>query len=354
MKTTFKYLYLLAFALTPLFTACNEDEEETGSVEKAGYDLKASDGKVTVLQTATEGNGLNIVLMGDGYTADDISAGTYDEVMAKAAETIFSISPMKGLRRYFNVYAVQKVSVNNLMDGYTALGTTTNSAGTTTAYPSLDAANDKAVNFASDVPGFDESNTVICVVMNTELGRGITSHLTDGYSGLLACSYAPHKGDYDGYDFRQRLIHELVGHAIGKLADEYDPDGGTYSNSMMNRYIYGQAAGWYQNIWIYDAYNLTTPWTELIDDPQSRYAGENLADPRVWTDDFNDRYYLGSDAAGSNYAYRATETSIMRSTAEGTTFNAPSRRAIYNNVMRIATGTTPTYEEFVTFDQADN
>lgn len=337
-------------ALVPALYACNEDYEETTVAEKEGSDIYALDGKITTMQTATVGNGVNIVLMGDGYTAEDISAGEYDEAMEKALETIFSISPMSGLRDYFNVYSVQKVSVSSAMDGSSAFGVIT-SNGSTTATPSLSAAGEKAIYYASDVPGFSESNTVICVVVNTELGRGVTSHLTEGWDdGLLACSYAPHKGDYDGYDFKQRLIHELVGHAIGKLADEYSPDGGSYTNSMMNRYIYGQSVGWwYQNIWIYDAYDYTTPWDDFLND--SQYADEELANPYNWDDDFNDKYYIGTNASGTNYAYRATENSIMQSTAEGTTFNAPSRRAIYNNVMRTATGTTPTYAEFVAFDQ---
>ena len=32
-------------------------------------------------------------------------------------------------------------------------------------------------------------------------------------------------------------------------------------------------------------------------------------------------------------------------------FNAPSRRAIYNRIMEDGTGNTPTYENFLTFDQ---
>ena len=33
-------------------------------------------------------------------------------------------------------------------------------------------------------------------------------------------------------------------------------------------------------------------------------------------------------------------------------FNAPSRQAIYNRVMKLALGQEPTYEEFTAFDQA--
>lgn len=353
MKTAMKYLYMLAIALTPLFTACNEDEVAVDGSDKAGMDITTLDGKITTLQTATKGNGINIVLMGDGYTAADIMDGTYDEAMTKMMEALFSIHPMTALREYFNVYSVQKVSVSSAMNGYTVLGTTTTSTGSTTGKPSLDVVNDRSILYASNVPGYSEDNTVICVIMNTALGRGVTSFPTSNYK-MLACSYTPHLGDIDGDDFRQLVIHELVGHGIGKLADEYGPDGGSYSRSKISSYKYGQSVGWYSNLWIYDSYNYTdiTSWTEFVDDP--RYADEELADPRVWPNDFNDKYYVGEDEDAANWVYRASEMSIMRDTyTPGRTFNAPSRRAIYNNVMKTATGTTPSYEDFVTFDLAN-
>ena len=47
--------------------------------------------------------------------------------------------------------------------------------------------------------------------------------------------------------------------------------------------------------------------------------------------------------------YRPTQESMMR--ANNAPFNAPSRQAIYNKVMKLGLGKTPSYEEFVAFDQ---
>lgn len=53
--------------------------------------------------------------MGDGFLDTDIVNGTYDEVMNKAMENLFTEEPLKSLQSYFNVYSVMAVSaVTNL------------------------------------------------------------------------------------------------------------------------------------------------------------------------------------------------------------------------------------------------
>ena len=96
----FKYkhltiLLLSVFALT--FTACNEsgDDTEETTLVKQNDDIVALDGKVITLQTATQGKGYNIIMMGDGFTVDMIKNGTYEEVMKKSAEHLFALEPFK-------------------------------------------------------------------------------------------------------------------------------------------------------------------------------------------------------------------------------------------------------------------
>ena len=127
MLYKFKHLTYIALALLALtFTACNEsgDDVEETSLVKQNDEIVALDGKVTTLQTATKGNGYNIILMGDGFTVDLIKNGTYEEVMKKSAEHLFALEPMKSLRPYFNVYVVQKVSLSSDLSGSTALAST--------------------------------------------------------------------------------------------------------------------------------------------------------------------------------------------------------------------------------------
>ena len=328
-----KYLLIMAVALSPVLTACNEDENETtDNSTKPGYDIAAVDGKVNTLQTATEGNGINIILMGDGFTAGDITSGRYDEIMNKAMDALFSIKPMPALRKYFNVYSVQKVSASNMLNGQSAFGTIAG-ADMVDDQNILPKANAKAEMYALSVPGYSKGaeNTFFAIIMNTETDtRGVTSHGI-GWNAY-AFSYCSLAGTADGHKFRQTLTHELVGHGIAKLLDEYP----TYHD--MNVYTYGQKIGWYLNMSTTDDIG-QAPWAEFAG--RQEFADENIG-----------VYPIGGDPE----LYKPTETSIMYITDdEGMTFNAPSRRLIYNRIMKLATGSTddPTFEEFVAFDKAN-
>ena len=77
---------------------------DTAYVTQSGivseYESKdfTADGTVTVLQQATAGKGIPIVLMGDGFADKDISDNTYSQVMEKAMENIFSDGRLKERR----------------------------------------------------------------------------------------------------------------------------------------------------------------------------------------------------------------------------------------------------------------
>lgn len=70
----------------------------------------SEDGKVYTLQKASEGNGINVVLMGDAFSDRQVADGTYEEVMRTAADAFFSEEPYTSFRNLFNVYYVTAVS----------------------------------------------------------------------------------------------------------------------------------------------------------------------------------------------------------------------------------------------------
>ena len=185
MLYKYKHLTYIALAFLALtFTACNEsgDDVEETSLVNQNDEIVALDGKVTTLQTATKGNGYNIILMGDGFTVDLIKNGTYDEVMKKSAEHLFALEPMKSLRPYFNVYVVQKVSLSSDLSGSTALASTIKN-GKVCGFINDDNLDYKTMLYASTVPGYKEENSVISVVMNTTKQAALHS----GAVGVLHC-----------------------------------------------------------------------------------------------------------------------------------------------------------------------
>ena len=64
----------------------------------------SEDGKVYTLQKASEGNGINVVLMGDAFSDRQVADGTYEKVMRIAADAFFSEEPYASFRNLFNPY----------------------------------------------------------------------------------------------------------------------------------------------------------------------------------------------------------------------------------------------------------
>ncbi len=69
------------------------------------YDYDHAEDEFITLQTATKGNngGINIVILGDGYDAKDISEGKLLENVTEAYGHFFDIEPYKTYKDYFNV-----------------------------------------------------------------------------------------------------------------------------------------------------------------------------------------------------------------------------------------------------------
>jgi hypothetical protein len=140
------------------------------------------------------------------------------------------------------------------------------------------------------------------------------------------------------------LIHELGGHGIARLADEYVEPGyeKTRLPNSVKEYLttrWSQRWGLYGNVDCNSTAN-TVRWTHILSD--SRFATENLG------------VYEGAHQYGYGI-YRSSETSTMRNSGL-LYFNAPSRELIYKAVMMRSEGDSwlnnYDYEEFVAFDEA--
>lgn len=298
----------------------------------------SEDGKVYTLQKASEGNGINVVLMGDAFSDRQVADGTYEEVMRTAADAFFSEEPYTSFRNLFNVYYVTAVSKN---EGYIDGGSTAFSGyfGEGTHVGGDD---NKCMQYAATCPGMTDplmNEVLIIVMMNSTTYAGTcyfgTSSAYQGdYGRGYGIAYFP-IGTSDE-DLASVLHHEAGGHGFAKLEDEYYYESkGTIPSSEISRNIdFRNRYGWGRNV-DYTSDPNSVVWSKFISD--SRYASEGLG---VYEGACT--YYKG--------AYRPTETSIMVGNVGG--FNAPSREAIYNRIHKLAYGESWQfdYETFVSWD----
>ena len=293
----------------------------------------SEDGKVELLNKATEGKGIPIVLMGDGFVDQEIADSTYSKVMNQAMENLFSEEPIKSLRNYFNVYQVTAVSSRNRFDGIssTALGTIPDHQ---TMGIEVDA---KAVmKYVKKVENIDSINTLAVIILNTNINRGVTYMIgSDKKDYNYSIALCPMIDSLKSETFRQVLTHEAVGHGFAKLADEYvrSTEGSATDEDIKTLKDRHERLGWFLNV---DSEKDSTKviWTQFIYDPE--FANEKIG---IYEGGYT--FFKG--------VYRSSEESMMRS--NNAPFNAPSRQAIYNKVMKLGLGKTATYEEFVAFDK---
>lgn len=322
------------------FCKTNDEEEEilnSVTIIQEGTDTNTStdysaDKTVRILQRATQGNGLPIVLMGDGFLDTDIANGTYDEVMNKAMENLFTEEPLKSLQSYFNVYSVTAVSRSDKFDGYNTAFQCQMEGGMSTLITGND---ENVIDYIQCVEGIDVSETLAVVVLNSPLYAGTTyfGYYSENQVTELAIAYCPIIYNLENDSFRQVLVHEAVGHGFAKLEDEYSyEENGKMPSDEINDVKMLQSYGWAQNVDFTQDEN-TILWSSFLND--SRYSSEGIG------------IYEGACTYMSG-VYRPTEDSMMNTNTCG--FNAPSRKAIYDMVMRRGENRETTYEEFADFD----
>ncbi len=302
----------------------------------------SQDGIVTTLQSASEGNGINIVLMGDAFTDRLIADGTYETIMSETMEAFFSIEPYKSFRNRFNVYSVTAVSPNETYNGTHETAFSTRFGSGSAIY-----GDDGTVfNYATKVPGFDPDNGLICVVLNEKVYAGTCSmyanYTVDGEGNVVvinkdasgaAIAYIPLGTDSEM--FSQLVHHEAGGHGFAKLADEYFYSGsGTISQAASDELSVLHGAGWYTNVDTASDVE-SVLWAPFIQD--TRYTSEKIG------------LYEGAYLYESG-VYRPTEDGVMN-TNQGQ-FNAPSRMTIYSRINKLANGESwmLNYEDFVNYD----
>ncbi len=299
----------------------------------------SKEGEVTVFQKASEGNGIDIVFMGDAYSDRQVADGTYMNDMKACIEQFFAVEPYKSFRSLFNIYIVTTVSAT---EGYERGG---RSLGTYFGMGAFMGGNDaKCFDLARkailEEKRMDEVLILVCGYQSLS-----------GTVHMAGCCNFNEPKTWKGHEFAcgsavtyftkldesfertgETLRHEAGGHGFAKLADEYHYSG-TVSTSDKELIERRSAYMWYSNV-------------DITSDPAKIKWAQFLADDRY-------KNQVGIYEGGFTYQYgvwRPTLNGIMNDNRGG--FNAPSRYTIWYRIHKLAYGSSwdGTFEDFVTYD----
>ncbi len=245
------------------------DKEYRSRMTVEQYDCQYGDGDVLTLQSATQGDGVNIVLLGDCFDAKDISEGKYLQAIQDAYGYFFDIEPYSTYKDYFNVYGVFGLSEDS------GLGTvnTIREARFGSQYTLSEGVRpDFEATFAAAClapVGDNVSSTLVIMIENDYNYSGLTYMWGDG----SAVAVVPMSMDPAPYDFRGLVHHEAGGHGFGKLADEYIYHNAFIQSCSCTCCNHVDALNTMKSYGFYDNVSLTgsmnaVPWSHLIFDPQ--------------------------------------------------------------------------------------
>ena len=320
-----------------VFRLKNKDYTHTCELSQYGYEY-GEDEWIT-LQKATKGNngGINIVLLGDGFSAKDIASGEYLDDIKQEVEYFFGIEPYKTYRDYFNVYTAIPLSTES---GVGTVNTIRyNRFNTTfTGGVGLKADYDEVFDYALGAPTVNKGNlnqTLIIIVPNSTDYGGICQ-MWDSGAAIAFCPQSTY-----GYplDTRGVIQHEAGGHGFGKLGDEY-----IYHNAFIDfcdctccghvmEFNWAKSLGWYDNLELTGKMH-SVGWSHLI---------------------FDDRYSDIVDIYEGGYmhnrgVFRSEPNSCMNNDIPY--YSTISRESIVKRIKRYA-GETYSFEDFVKNDKRD-
>ena len=317
-----------------------DDKDYTFTFTVEQYDSDYTDGNVLTLHNATIGNGIDIVLTGDGYDARDFSKGTFIDNAEEAYDHLFNVEPYKTYKDYFNVYAVTALSDESGIGTLNTIIDTKFESHLTQNRILLEKQTEVFQWAKKANAGMDLTKSLVILLQNTSVYEGITYLYGDG-SAIACC---PVSTQAYPYDFRGIVQHEAGGHGFGKLGDEYiyhnafiqncickdgceHPQG---DNDLSTNFGKMKSHGWYKNLSMMSDATLV-PWAHLIYNPQ--YSD--------YVDMFEGGYMH------TRGVYRSEATSCMNNNIPY--YSAISRQAIVERIKYCA-GETFTLADFYAND----
>lgn len=315
----------------------------TTSCEVRQYDYQYDEDFCLQLQEHTNGRGVDIVFVGDGWDGESISDGSYLDLIEYQTECFFAIEPYHSMRNYFNVYVTfplsQEKGVNTMytyvnnrfgtLQGFSSLLSVAQTDYTSTQ---LFIETDEVQQYVLDKTPVVEDNlwrTLVIAVPNSTEYEGNTVYNEGG----MAISLCPPSEQPYPRDTRGVIQHEAGGHGFGKLGDE-SVSRNAFATASVKQYVdFMHARGWYANLATTGKLH-DVSWADFIFDP-------------AYSD------YVDVYEGGYGYTrgiYRPEVNSCMNYGIPY--YNTPSRLSIYKRIKDYA-GESWTIEAFRSQDTFD-
>ena len=223
---------------------------------------------------------VNIVVTGDGFNVyDQRKGGTFEKYARYAMDRFFSVEPYKSCKEYFNVIIAPAVSkergadissLSQVRDTYFDTGWTSGSYG---GYNSMISSNGQSrlYAFLDDVLKISPNRTFVLVLCNEVTYGAVCCWNSDPPAGFVSLVLNGEKGapktmSWSGNwdlattkrsqgDFSNLVLHEIGGHAVGQLDDEYPSI--QYSQTEV---WYNQLRGFGKNL---SRSQTDTPWNDF-------------------------------------------------------------------------------------------
>lgn len=236
------------------------------------YDYVHDEDSYITLQNHSKGQGIDIMFIGDGWNGEDISNGSYLELIKEQTEHFFAIEPYKSHREYFNVHVAFPLSQEsgvNTMHTYVnnKFGTLYGYIGDMCSIDRLLTESDQVLNYAFETGALKRENrwrSMIILVPNSDIYSGVTEF----HNGMPLSICPPSNRPYP-QDTRGVIQHEAGGHGFGRLADEEIKYSSWATPNIIAEIEAKHREGWYKNIATTSKMS-QVPWADFIFD--TRYS----------------------------------------------------------------------------------
>lgn len=247
-----------------------KDTDYTTYTTVRQYDYEYSEDSQIVLQDASVpgANPVQILIVGEGFTAHSIADGSYLERMRQQMEHFFGVEPYRTYREYFKVSTAIALSPDKgvIMAG---VETSENKFNTYIDCYGLHINMQKVMDYAELITRTRDLNILIIGNMNGFMSQTFR----DYYWENRRVSFCTITEDTYPYDQRGLIQHEFGGHNFADLGDEnvehfeFIRACSCPGCNALGRFNEAKQFGGFANLSLTGSVN-TVPWKHLIFDPR--------------------------------------------------------------------------------------